>query len=124
MFFEQCAHGLIVVESFVKSQGDVGHMAERAVCNLSVEVPSLIASESEILLALLRQYLYTPAYLVGFKALRDTHCQVGSDDDVPILVVAVLDEEDTYDFLAYEAVDDEVPAVVLGHLLGFRALIA
>ena len=99
-------------------------MAERAVCNLSIEVPSLMASESEILLALLRQHLNAPAYLVGFEALGYAHCHIGGDDDVPVLVVTIFDEEDTYDFLAYEAVDDEVPAVVLGHLLGFRALIA
>ena len=63
-------------------------MAERAVGNLSVEVPSLIASESEILLALFRQHLYAPPDLVGLETLGDSHCPVGGDDDVPVLVVA------------------------------------
>ena len=71
-----------------------------AVGNLPVEVPALVASESEILLAFFRQHLYAPTDLIGLEALRDVHCHIGSDDDVPVLVMAVLDEEYPYNILA------------------------
>ena len=99
-------------------------MAECAVGNLTVEVPALIASESEIPLALFHQHLYAPTYLVGLETLRDVHRHVGSDNDVPVLVVAILDEEYAYNLLAQESVDDEILTIVLWHLSGLCPLIA
>ncbi len=56
-------------------------MAERAVGNLPVEVPALIASLPEILPALFRQYLYAPTNLVCIETLLDVHRHVGRDDE-------------------------------------------
>lgn len=68
LLFEQFAHRLVVVEALVEGQGDICHVAECAVSNLTVEVPSLIAAEPKILLALFCQHLYAPTYLVGLEA--------------------------------------------------------
>lgn len=81
-------------------------------------------SKSQILFAFLRQYLYTPAYLIGLETLGDVHRHIGRDDDVPVLVMTIFDEEDAYNLLAHETVHNEVPAVVLWHFLCLCALIA
>ena len=99
-------------------------MAECAVCNLTVEVPSLIVTESKILLAFFRQHLYAPAYLVGLEAFGDIHRHVGGDDDVPILVVAIFYKEYAHDFLTQEAIYVEIATIVARNLLRLSSLIA
>jgi hypothetical protein len=80
LLFEQFAHRLVVVEALVEGQGDICHVAECAVSNLTVEVPSLIAAEPKILLALFCQHLYAPTYLVGLEAFGDIHRHVGGEE--------------------------------------------
>ena len=67
------SHSLIVGEAFFKRHYDVRDEAYCAVGYLSVEVSALAAPESEILLGLLVQDLYVPAYLVYFKGFYKWH---------------------------------------------------
>ena len=118
---EESADGLVVGEPPGGREQVVLHGRDGGHGNLRGEVAHLVLSESEILLALLKDHFQRPAHRVNSIGLEEIYLAVGSDESVPLAPLVALGEEKAYVASCKDYVNSDVPtaqeSAVLASLL-------
>ena len=79
---------------------------------LCVKVPAHALAKPQVLLALFVQDLYIPSNLINLEGLDECHAQISTQQYVPALVPAILDEENAHRLVSQLASQCDIAAFV------------
>ena len=106
---KESANGLVVRKPSGGREQIVLYGRDSSHGNLRGEVSHLVFSESEILLALLKDYFQRPAHRVNSIGLKEIYLAVGGDESIPLAPLVALGEKQTDVAACKDHVNSYVP---------------